>query len=430
MQNGSSIITIVSLFLLLQTSPSSAQNDNYNTRVQKVTNMDGLVAFWDFVKREDGRPNRFVAHVPGNQNYDYALDAGNYVRDYWDKGNKATYDDFPTMGRGPFGQAIRIVNEKDPYFRPLLYVPRSRLHNTPLDIKGEGKSVTVVVWAIRESGNHALAGIWHEGTDLKEQSTKDIKKVVSGQRQYGLFAGLDVQGSACGHVSENGGSSFNNKYALNKAHSKLRAPKVPADTTSSVLDDSWHTFAMTFDHNQNTITGWLDGVAGERWFTNPREHPLYSSVAEAWLQSYLHELPGTQAREDTTFPSDQYFNPPEDIPVKTELLGETEQQRTEIREYKYTKVKVTLHKGTDGDGVPISRELVAVKINPWWFPHGIYEPQEPQFGGPFTIGRTIHSARLVGFTGWIGGVAVFDRALRKEELILLSTFGKTVIPKP
>ena len=33
-------------------------------------------------------------------------------------------------------------------------------------------------------------------------------------------------------------------------------------------------------------------------------------------------------------------------------------------------------------------------------------------GGPFTIGRVIHSSHSVGFTGWIGGVAVFDRALR------------------
>jgi hypothetical protein len=75
------------------------------------------------------------------------------------------YADLPQLGRGPFGNAIRIVKETDPEFRPFLFVPRSRLHDPPLDIKGTGKSVTVVVWAIRDSGNHALAGIWHEGTD-------------------------------------------------------------------------------------------------------------------------------------------------------------------------------------------------------------------------------------------------------------------------
>src|SRR5690606_31415292 len=113
--------------------------------------------------------------------------------------------------RGPFGEAIRIRAEEDATFRPLLYVPRSRLHDSPLDIKGAGKSVSVVVWAIRESGNHALAGIWHEGTDLKQESTATIRKVERGQRQYALFAGLNKQGSACGHVSENGASSFLNR---------------------------------------------------------------------------------------------------------------------------------------------------------------------------------------------------------------------------
>lgn len=41
-------------------------------------------------------------------------------------------------------------------------------------------------------------------------------------------------------------------------------------------------------------------------------------------------------------------------------------------------------------------------------------------GGPFTIGRVIHSSRSVGFTGWIGGVAVFKRALSADELKRLS----------
>jgi len=50
---------------------------------------------------------------------------------------------------------------------------------------------------------HAMAGIWHEGTDLKQKETSDIAKVERGQRQYALFAGLNKPGSGCGHVSEN-----------------------------------------------------------------------------------------------------------------------------------------------------------------------------------------------------------------------------------
>jgi hypothetical protein len=43
-------------------------------------------------------------------------------------------------------------------------------------------------------------------------------------------------------------------------------------------------------------------------------------------------------------------------------------------------------------------------------------PANDSTGGPFTISRVIHSSRSIGFTGWIGRVAVFDRALTGEEI--------------
>ena len=202
-----------------------AMSSAYEQRVARVTHTPGCVAFWDFVKREAEGAHRFIAHVPAGATNDLALDAGNYVQDYWGEGRNAGYGDFPLLGRGPFGQAIRIRKEKDDMFRPLLFVPRSRLHDSAIDIKG-AKSVTVVVWAIRESGNHALAGIWHEGTDLQQKETASIQKVQRGQRQYALFAGLNKEGSACGHVSENGASSFLNKYALHKCNSAAQSPAV------------------------------------------------------------------------------------------------------------------------------------------------------------------------------------------------------------
>ena len=39
----------------------------------------------------------------------------------------------------------------------------------------------------------------------------------------------------------------------------------------------------------------------------------------------------------------------------------------------------------------------------------------------------IHSSRSVGFTGWIGGVAVFNRALRAYELRALSTLRQLLV---
>ena len=396
--------------LILLGSASLVAADSVQERIATVTNTPGLVAFWDFTKRE-APGKRFTAHVPAGAKNDYALDAGNYVKDLWQAGPDASYADFPMLGAGPFGQAIRIKAETNPDFRPVLFVPRARLHDTPLDIKGPGKAVTVVVWAIRESGNHALAGIWHEGTDLKEKTTESIAKVERGQRQYALFAGLNKEGSACGHVSENGASSFTNKYALHKCNSAEQSPKVPADATAEVLAKSWQTFAMSYDSKTQQITGWLNGQSGDRWLDNPQKDRLLSYAANAWLQGRLAKIPGMQEGEDPKFPANQYYNPPEEKPVKVTVLSEKEAKRVELREYAYTKVKVTLLAGQETE-----RELVSLRLNPWWYPHGIYEPKNDGTGGPFTIGRVIHSSRSVGFTGWIGGVAVFDRALTAEEL--------------
>lgn len=415
------------LVLLLVTVPCARSAESSEDRIRVVSRVPGLVAFWDFVKREPGGAQRFTAHVPAGSKNDYALDAANYIRDYWGAGREATYADFPLLGRGPFGQAVRIVKENDPDFRPFLFVPRARLHNTPLDIKGEGKSVTVVVWAIRESGNHALAGIWHEGTDLQQKETTSIQKVERGQRQYALFAGLNKEGSACGHVSENGASSFLNRYALHKSNSADVSPAVPADSPAEVLDRSWQCFAMTFDHERDELTGWLNGKSGDRWLENPKQDKLISSAYNAWLQGHLHWQPGVQPGEDEKFPRDQYYNPPENLPLAVKVVSEGIGERVALQEFRYTRVLVRLRKEADGTWMPVERDLVALRLNPWWYPHGIYTPKDAQSGGPFTIGRVIHSSRGVGFTGWIGGVAVFDRALSEGELKSLAELREGAI---
>ena len=390
-------------------------------RVATVTGTPGCVAFWDFVQREPDGARRFTAHLPVGASHPFALEAGNYVHDYWGEGRVATYADFPLLGRGPFGQAIRIRQETDATFRPLLYVPRARLHDSPLDLKGPNQSVTVVVWAIRESGNHALAGIWHEGTDLKQNETATIKKIERGQRQYALFAGLKQTGAACGHISENGASSFLNRYALHKANSAAVSPAVPADSPAAVLDAAWQCFAMTYNHATHELTGWLNGDAGDRWLENPKTDPLIKSAYNAWLQGRLHREPGLQPGEDPTFPPDQFYNPPEDQLVSTKILSSSADERVELREFRYTRIAVTLRRGADGNFVETARDLAALRLNPWWFSHDrLYTPANDGTGGPFTIGRVIHSSRGVGFTGWIGGVAVFNRALRADELRALS----------
>jgi len=416
---------LLSSFLLLAAGELPASG--IPGRVAVVTDTPGCVAFWDFVKREPAGARRFTAHVPPGETNDFPLEAVNYVRDYWGEGREAVYADFPLLGRGPFGQAIRIRREADATYRPLLLVPRARLHDSPLDIKGSGKSVTVVVWAIRESGNHALAGIWHEGTDLKQAETAGIRRVERGQRQYALFAGLNKEGSACGHVSENGASSFLNRYALHKSNSADVSPAVSGDSPADLLDASWQCFAMTYDASTRELTGWLNGRAGDRWLENPKGDRLISSAYQAWLQGWLRGIPGLQEGEDRAFPSDQLYHPPEDRLVETNIISESAGERVELREFRYTRLKVTLRRGADGGWTEFGRDLVAIRLNPWWFPHDrLYSPANDGSGGPFTIGRVIHSSRGVGFTGWIGGVAVFDRALQPEELARLAELRSAV----
>jgi hypothetical protein len=414
--------------LALCSSAVADDSEFRSDRVASVTGIPGCVAFWDFVKREDGKARRFTAHVPAGAADDFALDAGNYVRDYWGEGREAAYADFPLLGRGPFGQAVQIRRESEPNFRPFLFVPRNRLHDSPIDIKGAEKSVTLVVWAVRESGNHALAGIWHEGTDLKQASTATIRKVERGQRQYALFAGLNKEGSACGHVSENGAKSFGHIYAMHKSHSGGISPAVPAGSDPEVLDAAWQCFAMSFDHRRDELTGWLNGEAGGRWQENVKQ--AIPPIHRAWLQGELRRQPGIQPDEDPAFPADQFYNPPEDRVVSVKVLTETADLREELVEFPYTRVTITRRKSADGSWTVTGRDLADVRLNPWWYPHGIYAPDAAS-GGPFTIGRVIHSSRSVGFTGWIGGVAVFNRALDPKEMRQLAALAAMApLPAP
>lgn len=411
---------VISHTLTAQAFCDTAVSGDYLKRVARVTDIPGCVAFWDFTKRESSAQGRFTAHIPKGSTNDFALDAGNYIKDFWGEGPEATYADFPLLGRGPFGQAVRIRKESDPHFRPFLFIPRNRLHDSEIDIKGPGKSVSVVVWAIRESGGHALAGIWHEGTDLKEKATANIVRVERGQRQYALFAGLNKEGSACGHVSENGASSFAYKYAMHKSNSGDISPAIDADSAPGLLDASWCAFGMTFDHQTHELKGWLNGRSADRWQDNVQKSmpPIYN----AWLQSRLHTIEGTQEGEDPSYPADQWYLPPETECLSTRVLSETQEEKIELREFAYTRLKVFLKKASSGKWEETGRDLSEIRLNPWWFPHGLYIP-ERETGGPFTIGRVIHSARSVGFTGWIGGVAVFNRAISSDEMLSLNSLA-------
>jgi hypothetical protein len=391
----------------------------YQRRIDAVRNAPGFVALWDFVKRQNGQ---FAAHTPRSARHDLRLEAVNYVRDYWHEGRQASYSDFPMLGRGPFGEAVQFKPEADRTFRPCLMVPRQRLHGSRIDIKGPGQSVSMIVWLVRESGNHAIAGIWHEGTDLLITGGQSAKKVERGRRQYALFAGLAANnGASAVHVSENGGSSFGDRYARNLAVTRELIPQVPGNAAAADLDAAWTTVGFTFDNARNTITAYINGEAADYWIDNPQGHPFFRWPAEGWRQGHLRATPGLQEGENLGYPADQFYRPPERTPLSREVVHRGNGTRTEIHRFAFTKVRVTVR----DSGETIGRELLAMRVNPFWIGHDLYSPPSPQDGGPFTIGRVIHSGRNVGFTGYIGGVAVFDRALTAKQMKRLMAIGRT-----
>ncbi len=319
---------------LLAQSPSEA-----------VRKTPGFIALWDFAPRNGSHFHPLTAK---REKADLHLEPVNYVRDFWNLGRAATPADFPLQAAGPFGHAVEFRQETDPDFRPVLLVPRTRLHNSGIDAKGPGRSVTLLAWVLRHSGNHAIAGIWHEGTDLAANSTA-AARVEPGMRQYALFAGLAANnGASAAHVSENGSSSFGDKYARNLS------------VTPELIPNRWALLGLRFDNRANTVTSSLDGVETEYWIDNPDQHPFFKWAAKGWAE-------GT-------------YQPP-----------------------------ASFAQVVDG-------KLTRLKVNPFWFPHDLYTPPTLDRGGPFTIGRVIHSSRSVGFVGLIGGIAVFDRAITPAQL--------------
>ncbi len=269
--DGVNSYTTVVIATIVLASLSAA---TYDQRVSAVTGTPGFAALWDFVKR-DPADQRFDAwKSPGDQT-DFRLDAVNYVRDYWGEGRAATYADVPVVNEGPFGKAIHLSTQTDPTFRPLLMVPRSRLRGSRIDVHGPGRSVTLVVWLKRlaDSGNHAVAGIWHEGTDLRERGP-EAKRVERGQRQYAIFSGLAANnGASAAHVSENGASSFGDKFARNIS---VTPEKIPVG--------EWTAVALVFDNRRDTVTSYVDGKATEYWIPDPAAHPFFQWPAGAWAR--------------------------------------------------------------------------------------------------------------------------------------------------
>jgi len=394
-------------------------------RIDLVRQIPGLVALWDFVHRRDSwqTHNPFVS-IPGDSGGSvYELEPRNISLDFWHQGPPATFADFKLLGRGPFGQAVRFDDPVSHAQLPVLAVPRKHLHDSPLDIKGKGKSVTLVVWLLYEKGNHAIAGMWHEGTVTPKREPPVVQE--PGKRQFGLFAGLQANKGGIGaHISENGGSSFGDIYARHLASNPTKMKKINPDTKPADSDSYWNAVGMVFNNEEDRVTAYVNGLAEEVWVENPKDSRFFQHAYNAWRQGQLADQEGIQPGEDVNFPKDQFYRPPEDKLLETRIIERTSDRVVRLETYPFTKVEAIYPVQPDGTlGQPLKRELVAVKSNPYYFGFDLYAPKSMEEGGPFTIGRVIHSNRHATLSAWIGGVAVFDRALSDDEMKRLATIG-------
>jgi hypothetical protein len=421
------LFVLFSAALNMRAETSGAHVSEYQRRVDIVRGIPGLAAFWDFVQREDGPrgTGNFVAQTDVVGEKRYVLKPWNISRAFWNEGAEATLSDFPLLGRGPFGQAVGFHAPAGLDDLPVLMVPREQLHDSPLDVKGAGRSVSMVVWLAHEEGSHAIAGIWHEGTDTPPTGIPAIAR-VRGQRQYGMFAGLGANpdGSSA-HVSENGLASFGDKYAHHLAVTPEKMVKIKPNARPEEMNDNWSVVGFVYDNQKQDVTAYLNGVSTEHWIEKPASKGFYRFAAKAWMQARLAKIPGLQNGEEPDFPSDQYYSPPEHLILGEVLEVEDAQKKVVVRSYEYTKVRVTLLKDKSGAFVETGdAELVALKVNPYWFGHDIYSPPSADVGGPFTIGRVIHSNRHATLSAWFGGVAVYARALSTDQMRELASIGR------
>ena len=399
----------------------------YQRRVELVTGIPGLAAFWDFVERDGGSggDGHFLARTAVAGERRYPLMPWNISRAYWNEGEEATMADFPLLGRGPFGQAVQFRDPRRIDDLPVLMVPRKLMHDTPLDVKGPGKSVSMVVWMVYQGGDHAIGGIWHEGTDTKPTGAPAVVR-VRGQRQYGMFAGLGANlGASSAHVSENGLSSFGDRYARHLAVTPEKMIPVKGKDVDGKNDADWSTVGFVYDNAAKTVTAYLDGQATPNWVEQPGKKGFYAFAVKAWEQGRYARLPGEQAGEDPEFPADQRYCPPELTPLEERVESDAPDRRVVLRVYEFTKVRVTLVPAADGTMKELPEaELVALKVNPYWFGHDLFSPASAEVGGPFTLGRVIHSNRHPTLSAWFGGAAVYARPLGPEEMARLARLDR------
>jgi hypothetical protein len=410
-------------WLLAAAAASGAQEN-----AERVARMPGLVAFWDFVRVEDGRWTSVHDPRAADRAYPVSLrrigDPRSYRLDEWpyaDAESRLVVED-----EGPFGKAVRL--DRGHVFGE---ISRADFDRGPLDLRGR-MPFTFVAWVKFTGQRHLVAGVWDEGGWDR----------YGGRRQYALFGGLFGSRGVVAHVSTTGAASHPQSRLPGSQYARLKAID-----GGRFADREWVCMAMTWDPARRELSAFQNGVrtpfayadavaqdvfarkdkepinplAFDGPIFSPRAlvlkfngyHVSQGGVAEHWIHVDTEGGLVTYGRQGT--PDDgAAFRVTFDLQrAKRSLLpapldfagapGASAPLPADAEPRPGDEIVAGLWKRRGGDWERVGTELL----------------KPLQEGAPFTFGRALglgseelkHGSQLL-----MGGVAVFNRPLTAEEL--------------
>lgn len=397
-------------------------------RVEQVSEMSGLVAFWEFGNPQGGMWQSVFDASTSATAYPLYLrrigDDTRYTLDTWPYTD--TDSQVKTVSSGPFGHAL-YFNQGYIYAES----PRSNFDSGPLDLNGR-QPFTLVSWMCFSGKRHMVAGIWDEGGWDK----------YGGRRQAALFGGLFGRNGITAHISATGASSYPQSTAPGSQYARERALD-----GANFSNDQWVCMAMTFDPATQEVKAWLNGVATPLDLGDPVKNDVFNNTNPKEANPYLFKWPVYSPRS--------FILKYNGYNVRTEGVYE-HWIEVKVKEGKFTygrsapadptqSFKVSV--GVTRDGNPLSGSPLEVKVSPGSelsLPTGsvlqqgdeittsLFVQQDTEWervgseisysipeGAPFTLGRALglgteplgHGSQL-----YMDGVAVFNRVLDAEEL--------------
>ena len=271
---------LVFFFIVFSFLQLDIQGQTPKERVKQVSQIPGLIAFWDFDRSTDGAWTAYNdPQVVQNPYPVYLRHIGSKDRhrfDRWPYSDEQSRLRFDTTG--PFGHAVE-------FNKGYLYaeVPRTVLDQTPLDISGR-TAFTMAAWVRFDGPRHLICGIWDEGGWNK----------YGGRRQYALFGGLFGSDGVIGHVSTTGAASYPQSNAPGSQYARMRAID-----GQRIRNSQWVCVAMTFDPANSLLKMYCNGILTETSVTDPVENDVYRYTGKVSSNPMRFDWPIWSARHFT-----------------------------------------------------------------------------------------------------------------------------------